>query len=707
MSKKSFGLGLVAALMVALAGGCKKSPAPASPAAASSDTIARVHWLGKKRLASDKSATAFMAIWNLPESARLEAQTLDKLAVAMAGEKSEVRGQRAEGGGTNNEHRTSNIEPQNGSSPSPAQRENSSAPSPYPLPGGEGQHTNSPPLQSSNTPSPPLTGAAALIRPLLDDMVQEESYLEVRRAASRENGNSPSPAQRENSSAPSPYPVRTTQELPAGRALPQEEGGRSNNQPADFALAIRLSDERARLWETNLAVLRKETESRVRTTQELPAGRAVQSPESRVRTTQGQQSNSPSPYPVRTTQGQQSNSPSPYPLPGGEGNQKPTFNFQLSTFNRSHGWTVVGREKSALAAEMLARLQRDHTPVAAEPTNFWLRAGVDLGRIDSPMLENLSAPAGLPRISLTLIGDGQNVRTHAELEFPRPLPIQLEPWNIPTNLIHEPLIGFMAIRGIRPWVEAFKPWNDLQLGTAPNQAFFWAQSGRPSGFWGPSGPPHLHFMALPSADASNQVHTLGEFVLHDINPIIATTKLGSFQRMTNSQRLVWRGIPWFSPTLDYVDSAGNPFIIGGFFPNSLTNRPVPAGLLQQVYGPTNLVWYDWEITQACVDGLTQLAQMSRNVLGRARLTQTASLLWLHAISPKLANTVTAGNIRDATRLSVTRNSSMGFTGAELQILADWLESPAFPRGLHTLVAPPPRPIGGRQGTNAVPGQPPR
>jgi hypothetical protein len=43
---------------------------------------------------------------------------------------------------------------------------------------------------------------------------------------------------------------------------------------------------------------------------------------------------------------------------------------------------------------------------------------------------------------------------------------------------------------------------------------------------------------------------------------------------------------------------------------------------------------------------------------------------------------------DSGRLVFTRTSTVGFTALELHLLADWMESPQFPRGLHTLLAPP-------------------
>src|SRR5690606_221263 len=40
------------------------------------------HWVGKRKLAADTNASRLMTVWNMPESSRLEAQTLDKLSTA-------------------------------------------------------------------------------------------------------------------------------------------------------------------------------------------------------------------------------------------------------------------------------------------------------------------------------------------------------------------------------------------------------------------------------------------------------------------------------------------------------------------------------------------------------------------------------------------------------------------------------------------------
>ena len=107
--------------------------------------------MGKRQLTSETNAAGFLKIWAQLESVRLEAEALDKLALAPW---------RIWLGNTN------------------------------------ATLTNSP---------------ASLLRPLLDDVIQQESYFEVRREAT--------------------------------------------NLPAEFAFAVHLDPQRAALWRSNLTTV--------------------------------------------------------------------------------------------------------------------------------------------------------------------------------------------------------------------------------------------------------------------------------------------------------------------------------------------------------------------------------------------------------------------------------------------------------------------
>src|SRR5436190_2508319 len=137
MCLRSIGCALLTGLCLTIVAGCEKSGSnqaakvqetqPDPPKISASETVARIHWLGKKRLTGETNAAFFMSVWDLPESSKLEAQTLDKLALTMTGLLS------------------------NSTNPAAA--------------------TNS--------------GTVALVRPLLEDLVKEESYIEVRSTTNR------------------------------------------------------------------------------------------------------------------------------------------------------------------------------------------------------------------------------------------------------------------------------------------------------------------------------------------------------------------------------------------------------------------------------------------------------------------------------------------------------------------------------------------
>jgi hypothetical protein len=590
MWKRSFGLGLLVGLMGTLGGGCKKStPAPLVLHPAPVETVAAVHWLGKQRLAADTNASFLMGIWNLAESKKLEAQTLDRLAMGLLA--------------TNATPLFSNE---------------------VAVSGSKAPNTN---------PLPPLTGAPALLRPVLDDLLQQESFLEVRQAT---------------------------------------------NLPGDLTFAIRLSEPRARLWETNLAgLLEGLTGARVAATpgrtNDWQLRFSVQSPQSTVH--------------------------SPQPA----GNVP-----EVLELARAGEWTVIGlgHQTNVLTAELLDSIRRGGLSSDPLLEEVWLHADVDLRRLASALLLGLSLPADLPRMTVDVRGDGQNVRTRGQFNFPQALPGQLASWNIPTNLLHDPLCSFTAMRGFGHWLSSFRGWTDLQLGATPDELYFWAQSGLP----------FLTFCAAPLPNASNEVYQITDRLLEKVNPALAANGIGRFARATNFNGATWEHLPVTDPFVRSVSTPGGDFAYSGFTPDVLTNRPAPPDLLAQVFSTTNMVAYDWEITGPRVSQWLFMGQFLRMASHHAQVPpKSAGVTWLMALEDRLGNSVTALTKTGPAQLSVSRRSAIGFTAIELHLLADWLESPQFPRGLYTILAPPePLPAqkraartAGRANTNSVPAAAPK
>jgi hypothetical protein len=165
----------------------------------------------------------------------------------------------------------------------------------------------------------------------------------------------------------------------------------------------------------------------------------------------------------------------------------------------------------------------------------------------------------------------------------------------------------------------------------------------------------------------------------------------------------------FTPSLEAITTPAGDFVVGwaGTSPPN-TGRPAPPELFNLLMASPNLVYYDWEITQAKLAHWVYLGQTARLALLRPQMPpDSAAFAFLLAVAPKLGNAGTEVLQDGPARLNFVRNSHSGLTGVELHLLADWLESPAFPRGLHSLLAPRPvKPVRPRPGgTNSIPAMP--
>jgi hypothetical protein len=634
MRMKCLGLGLLAALILAAGAGCKKSASEAageqqkpeivnrkSEIVNQKATLARVHWLGKDRIAAQTNASRFLGLWNMPEAARLEKQTLDKLALALVG---------ATPATVSNEVMVSSNQLPVISNQSPVTSHQSpvtNPPSPI---------TNYSAVVASHP-------AAAGVRPLLDDLVRQEWYLEI-----------------------------------------QQTG----DQPGELALAVRLDEPRATLWTSNLVAV-------------LGAMTNVE---------------------ALATQGESH----AWRLPESSDTQLATRNSQLATRNsrldlaRAGDWTLLGLsgEHNPCLEDFAARIQRGQTPVAALETgsafqadpitrkvgpvpgnsaaaNHWLEADLDLRRLSGALGLGWNLPEGWPRLAAVWTGTGEFVRTTGELTFAKPLDLQPEPWNLPTNLIREPLVSFTAVRGLHHWLASRKWLQHLQVEPAPDQFCVWSATLMPA----------FTFAATPMTNAAALLQKIGPQVEAELNPWITNNVLGELEYSKEPLVLTWSKIPMFIPTLEATNTPGGSFLLGrvGAEPPGKGN-PAPPALFAQLTRP-NLVYYDWENTQAKLGHWVYHGQTARLALVLPQMPpESAAFAFLLAVAPKLDKPAGTEVVEDGpASLSFVRNSQLGFTGVELHWLADWLESPAFPRGFHSLLAPKPkRPLRRPPGGKAVP-----
>jgi len=555
-------IALIATLLVLSGIGCQKS-GPAASALPSTvlspDTIASVHWLGKRRLGYDATAFYFMRIWNLSQSARLERQAIDHLTTVP---------ERFFPGGSN------------------------------------------------------LTGdSSARMLPLVYDLDQEESYVEIRAAT--------------NSSA--------------RRSEAETAQLSSLNSQTTIVLAIHLSDPaQAGRWFTNLAAV----------LEPLTASRAVDNPDQNG-------------WYLKTAD---------------------TGFIQLSRVN---DWTLVsvGPQDNSLSGEISDRIRRDGVPFVSAGTNLWLEASLDLPRLAGCF--SLSArrtggegrgevgifstfnlqPSTLNHLALTLTGDGANVITRARLTFSRPLPESLEPWSIPLDLIHEPLTSFTAVRGIQPLLAGLPAWGGLHIGTPPDQLFFWSLAGSP----------YQTYLAAPFPDAGQQVAALADHLLQKANPWLAANGYINFDRAPDSNGVVWGSLPDIKPFIKSAANGSGSWLFAGLLPQTNTDlTPPPEGMIQDILRRTNLVYYDWETTGPRLNPDRELGQTARQIARRPLMPlDSAGMDWLAMLIPRLGTSATIINRTAPDQLSLYRRSTVGLTAPELHLLVDWLESPQFPRALHS------------------------
>jgi len=509
-----------------------------SPYVPSADTVARVHWLGEERLGVAASASVLMRLWAIPASANLQAQTLDKL---------------------------------------------------FTFPGR---------WLAGETTSPGVV--RELVRPLLDDVVWNESYLEIHHPA---------------------------------------------NQPVEFAFAIRLNPEHAGIWETNLAsVLESLTGVRPLTSATDHPGWSFQQPGA------------------------------------------PDFVKLI----HAGEWTIVSRapDDRALRDGFLNWIRHDRIPDLGVGTNDWLQVDVDFQQLAAVLPAAGNLPANLPKMSLAINGDGANVLAYGNLTFPQPISLRLESWNFPTNLIREPLDSLTAVRGLNPWLSSLKIWHDLPLGTPPDQLCLWALPGADS----------QSFFAAPFPDASNQVNRLAGYLMAHSNPWLDAHGYVKFEYLPDATGVLLGNLSSIQPFLKSVDAAGG-LAFGGLLldtnpgtntQGNLFDRPALSSLLDRISAQTNLVYFDWELTGSRIEPCLYLGQAARVVSHHTQLPlESSSLECLRAIEPRLGACTTTLTRTGPNQLSFFRRSTVGFTGAELQLLADWLESPQFPSGLYSLLTPSP------------------
>lgn len=151
------------------------------------------------------------------------------------------------------------------------------------------------------------------------------------------------------------------------------------------------------------------------------------------------------------------------------------------------------------------------------------------------------------------------------------------------------------------------------------------------------------------------------------------TTPGRFEYNTNTHRLNWSGLPIVIPFMAPAGETNSLEV--GLFPLELpTGKPAPAELFAQVTSSTNLLYYDWEITQERLGQWRPISQLYAMLSNQGLHEGNAvSELWLNAIQPKLGNSGSKLTQTGTNEITFTRSAPLGLTALELVTLARWVE----------------------------------
>jgi len=440
------------------------------------------------------------------------------------------------------------------------------------------------------------------IRPLLDDFVHSEWFLEA-----------------------------------------QDSGGIA----PQFALAIHLSDDRARVWEHELTSLLT-----------IWTGLPVQ------------------------------------PVGGGWWLKKHEAPDSIR-FLRVGEWVVLSCEQGGfpLGDELGQQIKATRRPVAA-PTDYWLSVNANWDRLSRyfPGLRDLDLPNST---DLQLIGKAGNLSWNGKFHFAQSLPAYGN-WQLPAGVLHPPLSSFTAARGIENWLQNQSWARPYLFSPPPNQLFTWATPGMPFMVYG----------AAPVSDGHRALVELNDAILKSGRPQTSPPNPFAFSPHTqlNNNQITFQGMPFATPFIREQHDSSGDFIEGGFFPSTQLARPLPPEITGRL-ATKNLVFFHWENTVDRLKNLPQLAQLVLLLSQHRQLNDTSlAQKWLVQIGPALGTSTTVGVQSGPNEVTFTRTGPGGLTAVELFALACWLEAPDFP-GCNLKMPPPtfhPRPANSAPAKNPMP-----
>jgi hypothetical protein len=342
-----------------------------------------------------------------------------------------------------------------------------------------------------------------------------------------------------------------------------------------------------------------------------------------------------------------------------QANLKPFF--ATATIQSTGGWLIFDSDPSLLKlGDRLA--QKISTPPSG-----WLDLDVNWPHLAQwyPKLKELS----LPETQFTITAPDANFRINGKFFFADNLALNLEPWRVPTNTLHQPFNSFTAVRGFASWFQSQSWAQAYQISPVPNQLLAWSLPSFP----------FQTFAAIPVPDSANAVAQANARLAPAFSAANARDYFVSpvALEMTNNE-IGWTGLPFIAPYLKALSEPAGQFLFLEVFPNTPKSKPLPAELFSRL-ATKNLVFYHWEITAERMPQLLNLSQFGLMVTSHKQLeAESAAFKWLQRTGAALGNTDTEITQSGPAEFTFARKAPGIFTGMELFTLANWLEATNFP-----------------------------
>jgi hypothetical protein len=310
------------------------------------------------------------------------------------------------------------------------------------------------------------------------------------------------------------------------------------------------------------------------------------------------------------------------------------------------------------------------------PKDDWMDAVLDFPAYQASHTMDLPSllPAKLPKMHLAVEGRKDYIRPTLVMSYPAPLGITLEPWKIPTNAIPNTIVSFTAARGLASWLGQVPEMKPLRANPVPNQFTTWAVDKVPF---------ETH-LSIPVPMASNYLAHIAPGLMAELNASLSKRAVPGEAVWTNNEVMI-RQIPFLAPYLRAIHDPTGDYLFGGLFPSRLQPgaKPVPPELMREIASKPKLLYYDWEINQARADQWQNIMQvyLIASTLPMPRGDLSAQK-WIRAAGKLMGNCGTEISLTAPNELTLVRNSPIGLTGFEMNVLEYWLDSPEFP--LHAI-----------------------